>query len=30
LAGYGAATSVEPGKSYWVKVTAPGKLILTH
>jgi hypothetical protein len=30
LAGYGAATSVEPGKSYWVKITAPGKLILTH
>jgi photosystem II stability/assembly factor-like uncharacterized protein len=27
--GYFTATSIEPGKAYWVKVTQPGQIILT-
>jgi hypothetical protein len=27
--GYYAATSIEPGKAYWVKVTQSGTIILT-
>jgi hypothetical protein len=26
--GYTASATIEPGKAYWVKVNAPGKLVL--
>jgi photosystem II stability/assembly factor-like uncharacterized protein len=29
VSGYYTATSIEPGKAYWVKVTQPGQIIVT-